>query len=215
MKYVFNYRAGYFAATLICVTAVLYFVNSFRELRHTQKQLDEAYYIFEKTNALVSSLNMAQMFSERYVITQKPEFLQNYNEEVDNGLRVIDSLLPKLPKEQQNQLLALADLFEEKEILLQQDFNRDYFLNYENVFVATQQTNFNISDEEFRIGSGVEIDTTFIPDNRGFLQRLFSRGQEPTQIITIRQNDSIIHEHIVENSSFAPKSVEDALKTVA
>ncbi|MCL2027966.1 MAG: HAMP domain-containing histidine kinase [Bacteroidales bacterium] len=215
MKRLFGHKIGYIVATFICIGAVFYFVNTLRGLQSTQKQLNEAYRIFERTNTLVSSLNMAQAFGERYIITQNVEFLNSYREEVDNGLLIIDTLFVELPETQQNQLLALAKLFEQKEILLQEDFDRNYFLNYENVFVATQQTTFHVSDDEFRIGTGTEIDTTFMPDNRNFFQRLFSSRQEPTQIITIRQNDSIIHEHIIEHSAFAPKSVDAALRAVA
>jgi signal transduction histidine kinase len=214
VKNFFSHRVGYIVATLICVSAALYFVASFRGLQNTQKQLDDAYRVFEKTNALVSSLNAAQMFGERYIITRNTDFLQNYRIEIDNGLRVMDTLFAELPENQKEQLLALTDLFEQKEILLQHFSNRNDFPNYANFLFKYPETPIYIIDEPSRIESRIEVDTAFIADNRGFFRKLFSARQEPTQIITIRQSDSIIHEQSIQHLSSATETIDTLLRTI-
>ncbi|MDR0438340.1 MAG: hypothetical protein LBH22_08595 [Bacteroidales bacterium] len=215
MKHLYLHKVGigFFIATMICICATLYFVSSFKNLRNTQKQLDEAYRIFEKTNELVASLNVAQTFGERYIITQNADFLQSYRTEVDNGFRVMDTLFSELPETQQNQLLALADLFEQKEILLQKFSSRAYFTTYTNLLFEHPQIPVDKGNEQPRVESTIEVDTTFVRNDRRFFRRLFSSRQEPTQIITIRQSDTIISELISPHPS-AAGAVDTLLRTL-
>ena len=215
MKHLFFHKigVGFVVAMIICMSAILYFVNSFKGLRNTQKQLNEAHHIFEKTNELVASLNMAQTFGERYIITRNAEFLQNYRAEVDNAFRMIDTLFTELSETQQNQLLALTDLFEQKEILLHQFSNRN-FSNYANILLGHFQEPVSMREEHPRVESKTEVDTTFVRDDRRFFRRLFSNRQEPAQIITIRQSDLIVHEHTTEHSTFARETIDTLLRTI-
>jgi signal transduction histidine kinase len=191
MKYNFNHKNGYIVATLICIVAILYFVTSFKGLQNTQKQLNETYYTFEKTNALISSLNTVQALSERYIITRNTDFLQSYREEIDNGLRMMDTLLPNLPKSQQNQLLELANLFQEKETLLQEFSNQNDFSNYINTVVKQLETPIYVGEE-----------------------RLLSARPEPLQLITVRQGDVIIHEETIERSATPSETLDNILQTI-
>ena len=163
----------YAVATLVCIGTVLYFVNSFKGLQHTQKQLDEAHRIFEQTNALVASLNAAQTLSETYISTRDAEVLEDYHRVVNTVFQMVDTLFAELPESFQNQLLALLDLFEQKEVLLQRiSTRRDYSKSTESLREQPEPT-FE-SDLQMRVESRTEVDTTYTTqEDRGFLRRLF------------------------------------------
>jgi len=109
--------------------------------------------------------------------------------------------------------LALADLFEQKEILLQKFSSRTYFTTYANLLFEHPQMPVEKGNEQPRVESKIEVDTTFVQNNRRFFRRLFSSRQEPTQIITIRQSDTIISELITPHPP-ATGAVDTLLRTL-
>ena len=219
MKHPIDHKVGlillYTVATLVCIGALLYFVSSFRGLRHTQKELDEAHWIFERTNDLVGSLHEAQTFSEMYVTTRNPELLQSYHSVVDSVFQVVDILFVKLPEGQQNQLLALSDLFVQKEVLLQEiSSRRDHSTPIQ--VRRDQPAPTHESGEQRRVESRVEVDTVFTTseEERGFFRRIFSGKPQSTQVITIRQSDSIIHEHTESVQYAFSETIDTLLRTI-
>ncbi len=201
----------YGIATLVCVAASLYFISSFKDLRDTQSELSEAQYIFEETSDLVTSLNAAQMLGEMYVISRNPEFLKRYQAAVDSGFMMLDTLILDFSDVQQKRLFELSELFQQKEILLRKISSRPDFSNYSNILRERAKPTYEHNEQERIVEPKVESDTVFI-NNRGFFGRigqLFSSSPGPTQIITIRQSDSIIHEQSILAS--APDSLIDTL----
>ncbi len=189
----------YSTATLVCVATILYFIKSYVEMRDTEKQLNTAQDIFEETNDLAVSLNMAQSFGEQYVTNRNTDFLRHYRAVVDSSFSRIDTLFSELSNVQQNQLLALFELFEQKEILLQKISERQPVFDYANVFKEEIDSVYE-NDFQYHTEPIIEIDTTTVTESRGFFRRLgqlFSSTPKPTQIITIRQSDSIVHERAV------------------
>ncbi|MDR2907952.1 MAG: hypothetical protein LBU91_08200, partial [Bacteroidales bacterium] len=190
----------YTVATLVCMGAVFYFVSSYRSLRSTEKQLSDAQRMFEQTNALAVSLNAAQTFSEWYVVSRNVKFLKSYRMMVDSGFLMLDTLFEELPEEQQNEIIELSNLFEQKEILLQKMSSRRDFPDYADR-LREQSTVEDTIENQPRRESKIEIDTAYTPNARGFFRKigqLFSASSKPTQVITIRQSDSIIHDYTVQ-----------------
>jgi diguanylate cyclase (GGDEF)-like protein len=212
MKQFFTHKIGYAIATLICISAILFFLHRLKGLQNTQKELDKTYAIFEKTNAMVYSLNAAQAYSKDYIITRDNLFLQLYADNVNEGLQTINTLLSELHEIHHEQLLELENLFEEKKILLLRLSNTTEFPYFADVLM--KQAEIPVPDiKSSHTESQLETDTAFIRDNRRFLQRLFSRGQGASQIITIRQSDSEVSDYNAAQYASSPTATATAAAT--
>jgi signal transduction histidine kinase len=187
----------YAFASLICIAAVSYFVSSYKGLRQSQEQLNEAQHIFEETNELVASLNKAQSLSSSYINKRNAGFLQEYNMEIEKSFHIIDTILTGLSTQNQDQLLILVDLLKQKTEILQKLSERKYFRQYLDTLRERSLRKVFRTKEKYKVESKVETDTVFQKDNRNFFQRLFSKNPKQTQIITIRQNDSVVHQQSI------------------
>jgi diguanylate cyclase (GGDEF)-like protein len=214
MKQFFTHKIGYAVATLICISTIFFFLQRLKDLQHTQKELDRAFTIFDKTNALVNSLNTARAYSKDYILTRNSQFLQLYDENVIEGLQTMDALSSELNEIHQEQMFELKKLFDEKGVLmlrLTDPIEFPYF--FENVLTEIQISRpVQHTTKSTHIETQVETDTTHVQDNRRFLQRLRGKGQGAQQIITVRQSETEVVDYgIAQHAESSPTTNTGAI----
>jgi signal transduction histidine kinase len=186
----------YVVAIIISIAAVLYFVNSYIESKNSNKELSKAEYIFDQTNNLVVSLNTAQTLSGKYISKRAPVFLQQYGAEIEKSVFIIDTLLQELSIQNQEQLLLLVNLLEQKTEILEKLSEKKYFRHYLDTLRERSLKKTYRKKEQYKVvESKIESDTVYKKDRRPWRERIKNRRQ--TQIITIKQSDSVVHERSI------------------